>query len=202
MDIDNNNDIIFPLSCDNNENDINKINKIFYALSLIKNEDKIPKSMNNKNKLKDKIKLVKKIKLKEKKYQSDICHSKYNEDLSFTNISDISEIKQSSIMSPCYINTNIEGGIWDLNKYKQEILNQYKWESTIIQYMEKDANLKEEQKKVLKARIEERRKLIDKEIKDSAQAEAAEVEEEKEEEKPKEEEKKKEEPKKEDKKKY
>ena len=73
-----------------------------------------------------------------------------------------------------YINTNIEGGIWDLNKYKQEILNQYKWESTIIQYMEKDANLKEEQKKVLKARIEERRKLIDKEIKDSAQAEAEE----------------------------
>ena len=93
-----------------------------------------------------------------------------------------------------YINTNIEGGIWDLNKYKQEILNQYKWESTIIQYMEKDANLKEEQKKVLKARIEERRKLIDKEIKDSAQAEA---EGEEEEEKPKEEEKKKEEPKKE-----
>ena len=93
------------------------------------------------------------------------------------------------------ITTNIEGGIWDLNKYKQEILNQYKWESTIIQYMEKDTNLKEEQKKVLKARIEERRKLIDKEIKDSAQAEAAEVEEEKEEEKPKEEEKKKEEPK-------
>ena len=94
-----------------------------------------------------------------------------------------------------YINTNIEGGIWDLNKYKQEILNQYKWESTIIQYMEKDPNLKEEQKKVLKARIEERRKLIDKEIKDSAQAEAE--EEGGEEEKPKEEEKKKEEPKKE-----
>ena len=61
--------------------------------------------------------------------------------------------------------------------------------------MEKDPNLKEEQKKVLKARIEERRKLIDKEIKDSAQAEAE--EEGGEEEKPKEEEKKKEEQKKE-----
>ena len=125
LDIDNNNDIIFPLSCNNNENDINKINKIFYALSLIKNEDKIPKSMNNKNKLKDKIKLVKKIKLKEKKYQSDICHSKYNEDLSFTNISDISEIKQSSIMSPCYINTNIENKENILMNNNNNIYNNY-----------------------------------------------------------------------------
>ena len=65
------------------------------------------KSQKNKI-IKDKIKLLKKSKLKTKKYQSNKCHSKYNEDLSFINISEISEIKSPSIMSPCYLNTNNE----------------------------------------------------------------------------------------------
>ena len=94
----------------NNKNLLN-INKIKSASSALKNANKFDNIMNSQNnRIKDKIKLVKKCKINYKKYQSDICHSKYNnEDLSFTNISDISEIKPtSSIMSPNYQNTNIE----------------------------------------------------------------------------------------------
>ena len=99
------------LKLNNNEEIDNKlnINKINSASSSLKNVNKCLKIINiNKNNGKDKIKLVKKPKIKAKKYKSDICHSKYNEDLSFINISDISEIKSSSILSPSYINTNLE----------------------------------------------------------------------------------------------
>ena len=67
------------------------------------------------------------------------------------------------------IQTSIEGGLWDLDRYKKEILNQYKYEIKLLQFIDKDKNLKDEQKKALKERIEERKKLIDKELKDSEQ---------------------------------
>ena len=98
----------YTLKTENNEQ--NSINKIKSASSTLNMINKYPKSMKSqKNKIiKDKIKLLKKSKLKTKKYQSNKCHSKYNEDLSFINISEISEIKSPSIMSPCYLNTNNE----------------------------------------------------------------------------------------------
>ena len=87
----------------------NKIDKIKSSSYVLKIKNKYAKSMNSqKNKMQDKIKLWKKSKLKAKKFQSDKCHSKYTEDLSFINISDISEIKPLSILSPTYLNTNIE----------------------------------------------------------------------------------------------
>ena len=67
------------------------------------------------------------------------------------------------------IQTSIEGGLWDLDRYKKEILNQYKYEIKLLQFIDKDKNLKDEQKKALKERIEERKKLIDKELKESDQ---------------------------------
>ena len=92
----------------NNKNILKKVNSVNYPIK--KNIIKYPNSMNNlnKNRIKDKIKLVKKTKLNCKKYKSDKCHPKYNEELNITNISDISEIKPSSIITPTYLNTNIE----------------------------------------------------------------------------------------------
>jgi len=98
----------YTLKTENNEQ--YSINKIKSASSTLNMINKYPKSMKSqKNKIiKDKIKLLKKSKLKTKKYQSNKCHSKYNEHLSFINISEISERKSPSIMSPCYLNTNNE----------------------------------------------------------------------------------------------
>ena len=53
------------------------------------------------------------------------------------------------------IQTSIEGGLWDLDRYKKEILNQYKYEIKLLQFIDKDKNLKDQQKKALKERIEE-----------------------------------------------
>ena len=90
----------------------------------------------------------------------------------------------------------IESGTWDFDRYKKEIMNQYKSESKLLLFVEKDPKLNAEQKKALKERIEERIKVIDNEIKETMKAG-----EEEEEEEPKEEaekkETKKEEPKKE-----
>ena len=43
-------------------------------------------------------------------------------------------------------------------------MNQYKWESKLLLFADKDIKLNVEQKKVLKERIEERKKIIDDEI--------------------------------------
>ena len=101
----------FRNNLNNNDNNNIKENKnILSAACALKNKNnKYIKNINHpKNKIKDKIKLVKKLKVKAKISHSDMNYNKYNEDLSFTNISDLSEIKPSSIMSPSYINTNIE----------------------------------------------------------------------------------------------
>jgi len=92
------------------------------------------------------------------------------------------------------VTTYINGGLWDLAKYKQEIANQMKWEMKLSQFVEKDPSLNDQQKKVLKDRIEARKKIIEEEMKQEEEGD----EEEEEEEKPKTEEKKKEEPKKEE----
>ena len=62
------------------------------------------------------------------------------------------------------IKSFLEDGSWDSDKYKNEIMNQYKWESKLLLFADKEQNLNEEQRKVLKERIEERKKIIDDEI--------------------------------------
>ena len=61
----------------------------------------------------------------------------------------------------------INGGLWDLKRYKQEILNQYKWEVKILQFLEMDPKLNEQQKKIVKDRVEARKKIIDEELKEN-----------------------------------
>ena len=70
-------------------------------------------------------------------------------------------------------------------------MKQCKNEAKILLFLEKDPQLNEEQKKIVKARIEERKQIIDKELKQN-------IEEGGEEEEPKKEETKKEAPKKEE----
>ena len=93
------------------------------------------------------------------------------------------------------VTSYISGGLWDLAKYKQEITKQFKLEMKLSSFSEKDPTLNDQQKKVLKDRIEARKKIIEEEMKQE------EGDDEEEEEKPKAEEKEKEEPKKDDKKK-
>ena len=73
-----------------NKKDINK------KLNFLKN---IPNNNKEKNNPEKKIKIKKQI------YKSDL-NNIYHEELNFTNISDLSEIKTLSILSPSYINTN------------------------------------------------------------------------------------------------
>ena len=47
----------------------------------------------------------------------------------------------------------IESGVWDIEKYKKEIMNQHKSESKLLLFVEKDPKLNEEQKKALKERL-------------------------------------------------
>ena len=89
------------------------------------------------------------------------------------------------------VTSYISGGLWNLAKYKQEITKQFKLEMKLSSFSEKDPTLNDQQKKVLKDRIEARKKIIEEEMKQEEEGD-----EEEEEEKPKTEEKKKEEPKK------
>ena len=102
----------------NNKNDINnKIKKIYSASSTIKHDYnynynykyKYPNSthITQKHQIKDKIKLVKKSKINTK-FKSDICRSKFTDELSLINMSDLSEIRPLSILSPSYLNANLE----------------------------------------------------------------------------------------------
>ena len=91
------------------------------------------------------------------------------------------------------VSSFVQDGVWDLNVYKKKIMEQYKWEVKLLQFVEQDPTLNEQQKKVLKDRVTKRKQIIDTELKQNP--------EEGEEEAPKKEEPKKEETKKGDNKK-
>ena len=92
-------------------------------------------------------------------------------------------IKDKTDIITSYINDEI----WDFEMYKKKIKEQYQWESKLLIYVEKDPNLKEEQKNKLKERVNERKQIIEKEL--TTNIEEQQQEEEKEEkEQPKEEE--------------
>ena len=86
------------------------------------------------------------------------------------------------------VSSFVQDGVWDLNAYKKKIMEQYKWEVKLLQFVEQDPSLNEQQKKVLKDRVTKRKQIIDSELKQNPEEEA-----EKPEEQPKPEEKKKEE---------
>ena len=62
------------------------------------------------------------------------------------------------------ITSTIQDGIWDFEMYKKKIQEQYKWESKLLQFVEKDPSLSEKQKKVLKERVNIRKKIIEEEL--------------------------------------
>ena len=106
-----NNDIKNNGPIDYSKNYISKIKKVYSAAASIKHNYnyKYPHSTHTqKHQIKDKIKLVKNSKMNPTKFKSDICHSKYTDELSLINMSDLSEIRPLSIVSPSYLNANIE----------------------------------------------------------------------------------------------
>ena len=93
------------------------------------------------------------------------------------------DIKKESIDDKIgSVTSFIQDEIWDLDKYKKEIANQFKWEAKLLLFVEKDPTLNDEQKKILKERVKARQSIIEDEIKQKPEEE--------EEEKPKEESKK------------
>ena len=64
------------------------------------------------------------------------------------------EMKKDSIDDKIgTINSFVEDGLWDLNRYKQELIKQFKLESKLLLFADKDPTLNDEQKKTLKDRL-------------------------------------------------
>ena len=61
----------------------------------------------------------------------------------------------------------MEGGTWNLDIYKTKIKEQYQWEEKLLTFVEKDPTLNDQQKKVIKDRINERIKNIEGELNQS-----------------------------------
>ena len=74
------------------------------------------------------------------------------------------------------ITSTIESGSWDFEMYKKKIKEQYTWETKLILYADKDQSLNEEQKNILKERINNRKKIIEEELTKNPDEEAAEEE--------------------------
>ena len=69
------------------------------------------------------------------------------------------------------ISSFVSCGEWDVNKYKHEIISQYKWEVKLSQFVEKDPILNDQQKKFVKDRIKARKKIIEAELKEKVEEE-------------------------------
>ena len=46
------------------------------------------------------------------------------------------------------ISSFVSSGTWNVEKYKAEIRNQYKWEVKLLQFADKDPTLNEQQKRL------------------------------------------------------
>ena len=77
------------------------------------------------------------------------------------------------------ITSSIENGIMDFEGYKKKIKNQYQWESKLLTFVDKDPNLNDAQKKIIKERVNKRKKIIEEELTRNPDEEAAAEEEEK-----------------------
>ena len=83
------------------------------------------------------------------------------------------------------IKSFIEDEVWDIVMYKKKIKEQYQWESKLLIYVQQDPKMNEEQKKVVKDRVNERKKIIEGELTQNIEEEEGEKEEEKPKEQPK-----------------
>ena len=88
------------------------------------------------------------------------------------------DFKKDSINDKISIITSyIQDGAWDFEMYKKKIKEQYAWETKLLLFVEKDVNLKPEQKNIIKERINDRKKKIEEELtKNPDEEEAAEEE--------------------------
>ena len=72
------------------------------------------------------------------------------------------ELKKDSVKDKIDTVTSfIQDGVWDFDTYKKNIMEQYKWEVKLLLFVEKDPSLNEQQKKVLKDRVNKRKQIID-----------------------------------------
>ena len=69
------------------------------------------------------------------------------------------------------ITSTIKDGIWDFEIYKKKIKNQYSWEDKLLISLEKDSSLNEQQKTILKERINKRKIIIEEELKQNLEEE-------------------------------
>ena len=89
------------------------------------------------------------------------------------------EIKKESADDKIGIVTStIQDGLWDFEMYKKKIQEQYAWESKLLLFSDKDPTLKDEQKNILKERVNNRKKIIEEELTRNPEEEADQGEEE------------------------
>ena len=62
------------------------------------------------------------------------------------------------------ITSSIENGIMTFALYKQKIKTQYEWETKLLSLLEKDKDLNDAQKKIIKERVNKRKKIIEEEL--------------------------------------
>ena len=98
---------------------------------------------------------------KEKDISDIIIEYKTKKNYNYDNINKKKEDIDNKINS---ITTLVENGTWDLNMYKSKIKEQRDWEEKLLSLAENDNSLDNTQKKIVKARIDNRIKLIDKEL--------------------------------------
>ena len=98
---------------------------------------------------------------KEKDVSDIIIEYKKQKNYDYTNFDKKKQDIDDKINS---ITSLVENGTWDLNMYKNKIKEQKDWEEKLLLLAENDNSLDNTQKKIVKARINTRIKLIDKEL--------------------------------------
>ena len=98
---------------------------------------------------------------KEKDISDIIIEYKTKKNYNYDNINKKKEDIDNKINS---ITSLVENGTWDLNMYKSKIKEQKDWEEKLLTLAENDNSLDNTQKKIVKARIDKRIKIIEKEL--------------------------------------
>ena len=62
------------------------------------------------------------------------------------------------------ITSLVENGTWDLDEYKKKIKEEQDWEKKLLDLSGNDSSLDDAQKRIIKARIKERIKIIQGEL--------------------------------------
>ena len=108
--------------------------------------------------------------------EKDICDKILEYKKSRNEDFDTWELKKESIDDKIgMVTSTIQDGIWDFEMYKKKIKEQYAWESKLLLFLEKDPSLNEKQKNILKERINNRKLIIEDELKRNPEEEEAEA---------------------------